>query len=58
MAPSSTSIWPLRVVEALHNRSQNMHAVAQAGHFGGQPLQPVGQIDSRLTSLAAGSGAS
>jgi hypothetical protein len=29
----------LRIIEALHNRGQNVHVVAQAGDFGGQPLQ-------------------
>ena len=29
----------LRVVEALHNRGQDMHVVAQGGHSGGQPLR-------------------
>src|SRR5437879_1245550 len=51
----------LRVVEALHNRSQNVHVVAQARHFGGQPLQrptDVGQIDNRLASLVAQCGIS
>jgi hypothetical protein len=51
----------LRVVEALHNRSQNMHIVAQAGHFGGQSLQrptDIGQIDNRLASLVAQRGIS
>ena len=46
----------LRVVEALDDRSQNMHVVAQAGHFGGQPLQhptDIGEIDNRLASLVA-----
>jgi hypothetical protein len=51
----------LRVVEALHNRGQNMYVVSQAGHFGGQPLQclsDVGQIDDRLAALVAQCGTS
>jgi hypothetical protein len=51
----------LRVVEALHNRGQNMHVVAEGGHFGGQPLHrptDVGQIDNRLAPLVAQRGIS
>jgi hypothetical protein len=51
----------LRVVEAVHNRGQNMHVVAHAGHFGGQPLQrpaDIGQIDNRLAPLVAQRGIS
>src|SRR6266404_1180738 len=51
----------LRVVDALHDRSQNMHVVAQAGHFGRQALQrptEIGWIDNRLASLVAQRGIS
>jgi len=51
----------LRVVEALHNRGQNMRGVAQGGYFGGQSLQcrcDVGLIDNRLASLVAQRGTS
>jgi hypothetical protein len=46
----------LRIIEALHNRGQNMHIVAQAGYFGGQSLQrptDIGQIDNWLASFVA-----
>jgi hypothetical protein len=45
----------LRIVEALHNCSQNMHVIAQAGNFGSQPLQQtdISQIDNRLAALVA-----
>jgi hypothetical protein len=51
----------VRVVEALHNRGQNMHVVARAGQFGCQPLQrpaDIGQIDNRLASFVTQRGIS